>query len=618
MEVNMPKVYILPEIIIWDKKISNYCHPDVFEKKKYQRVDWREAFKENHFSHQEYILYLDGVEIPRKDNRMMSPLTESYLYYGKVNNWGLFSFDITPGEHTLRIDARQESYYKEEHLFPFTKNGETCQRIHIVDNGGSMLSPYKQTIARYKDEIKFNVGSNNVYFRYYLEYEQHYPLCHEKRYFYAGSLNDCRHNDLNCWFYYDYLKYARNQKMSFEQISYATLKGYMDERFKDYSAIVYNEPMPEPSEEELADMNVVKTSTGNGAANGVIAQVGTINTQATKGSGAKVVQTKSNETKSMSLKEKAQAAGKSLVDYILDKPDNEPKVVYKDKIKTVKYYDRKEFKDSMEDYDYEVIGDEVILHRVVNPKKEMVIPNGVTKITENAFGDYLKGVVSIHLPYSVKDIEKGAFKNNTAIEKIKIDANVTCIKSDTFSGCKKLKEIELPPSLKVIEKNAFDGVTIDNVFVPYGVSVEDGAFVKSVNIVHGNKKTLEIMEKVKAATELESSINVREEVAKIKEPDGVDYKEIEKMYDKEIAEIEKGNLESLENYKIDVGRFDLTYSAKEKQVEKLENKYNSLIGDKRKNDISAIEYDRKFNKLLVEFTKAHDVDFSKRYPHIFK
>ncbi len=625
MGVNMPKVYILPEIIIWDKKINTYCHPDVFAKKKYQKVDWREAYKENHFSHQEYILYLDGVELPRKDNRMMSLLTESYLYYGKVNNWGLFSFDITPGEHTLRIEASQESYYKEELLFPFTKNGESCQRIHIVDGNGSVLSPYRKNIARYKEEIKFNVGSSNVYFRFYLEYEQYYPLCHEKRYFYVGGLNDCRHNDLNCWFYYNYVKYAKNQKMSFDQISYATLKGYMDERFKDYSAIVYNEPMPEPSEEELADMNVVKSSTGNGAGNSGNTQGGTANAQTSKNCDTKVAQVKSStsqssadETKPMTLKEKAQAAGKSLVDYILDKPDTEPKVVYKDKIKTIKYYETKEFKDSMKDYEYEVLGDEVILYRVINPKKEMVIPNGVTRVTENAFGDKLQKVEYVYLPYSVNDIEKGAFKNNSSIERIKIDSNITCIKGDTFSGCKKLKEVELPPSLKVIEKNAFAGVTLDNAFVPYGVKVEEDAFVKSVNIVQGNKKTLEIMEKVKSALAKEASINVRDEVSKIKEPDGVDYKEIEKMYDKEIAEIEKGNLESLENYKIDVGRFDFTYFAKEKEVEKLENKYNDLIGDKRKNNIDTMEYDRKFNKLLVEFTRAHDVDFSKRYPHIFK
>ena len=617
----MPKVYILPEITIWDKKISTYCHPDVFAKKKLQRVDWREANKENHFSRQEYILYLDGVEIPRKANKMMSPLTESYYYYGKVNNWGLFSFDITPGEHTLRIEASQESYYKEEHLFPFTRHGETFHHIHITNSRGE-LCPFRKNISKYKDEIKFNVGSSNVYFKFYLEYEQHYPLCHEKAYFYTANLNDCRHDNINCWFYYDYVKYAINHKMSFDQISYATLKSYMDERFKEYAAIVYNEPMPEPSEEEFAGINVVKSSTGNGTA---VTRGNTANTPKTRGADTVVVQAMledsqgaAAESRPMTLKEKAQAAGKSLVDYILDKPDTGPKVVYKDKIKIVKYYETKEFKDSMKDYEYEVIGDEVILYGVVNPKKEMLVPNGVTKVTENAFGDKLQKVEYLYLPYSVSDIEKGSFKNNATLERIKIDANISNLKADTFSGCKKLKEVVLPPSLKTIEKNAFAGVLIDNVFVPYAARVEDGAFEQTVNVVHGNKKTLEIMEKVKAAIALETSINVRDEVSKIKEPDGVNYKEIEKMYDKEIAEIEKGNIESLENYRVDVERFDLTYFAKEKQVEKLEDKYNSLIGDKRKNCSKSMGYDANFNNLLVEFTRAHGVDFSKRYPHIFK
>jgi len=501
----MPKVYILPEIVIWDKKISTYCHPDVFAKKQFQRVDWREAYKENHFSHQEYILYLDGVEIPRKDNRMMSPLTESYLYYGKVNNWGLFSFDITPGEHTLRIDARQESYYKEEHLFPFTKNGETCQRIHIVDNGGSLLSPYKQTIARYKDEIKFNVGSSNVYFRYYLEYEQHYPLCHEKRYFYVGSLNNCRHNDLNCWFYYDYLKYARNQKMSFDQISYATLKCYMDERFKDFSAIVYNEPMPEPSEEELAEMNVVKSSTGNGlspikgnASNAKANSTRSV-TPSTNGSGT-----------TLSIAEQAKAQGKTIAQFIMDRPEPanpRKRIVKKEVEKHIKYYDTDNFKQLMQDFSYSVVDKEVILEKVIYQKNEIIIPDGVTIIKENAFGEYLDKTQFVKLPYSVKILEKGAFKNNKNIEKVEILSRIEAIENETFFGCSNLKEIKISSYAKKIKSKAFLGTKLKKVYLSDKVKVNEDAFEKDVEIVYGTQKQIDIEKQVYDAIVEESLID---------------------------------------------------------------------------------------------------------------
>ena len=56
--------------------------------------------------------------------------------------------------------------------------------------------------------------------------------------------------------------------------------------------------------------------------------------------------------------------------------------------------------------------------------------------------------------YAVKD---GLFKNNNQITEVLITDGVTAIGNDAFAGCKNLKRIFIPDSIKHIETSAFGG-----------------------------------------------------------------------------------------------------------------------------------------------------------------
>ena len=59
--------------------------------------------------------------------------------------------------------------------------------------------------------------------------------------------------------------------------------------------------------------------------------------------------------------------------------------------------------------------------------------------------------------YPVTNVDKGAFKNNTNIKKVKLGKNIKNIEADAFRGCKNLTSVSLPSNLQTVEKNSFNG-----------------------------------------------------------------------------------------------------------------------------------------------------------------
>lgn len=59
--------------------------------------------------------------------------------------------------------------------------------------------------------------------------------------------------------------------------------------------------------------------------------------------------------------------------------------------------------------------------------------------------------------YPVTSVDKGAFKNNTNIKKVKLGKNIKNIEADAFRGCKNLTSVSLPSNLQTVEKNSFNG-----------------------------------------------------------------------------------------------------------------------------------------------------------------
>ena len=119
---------------------------------------------------------------------------------------------------------------------------------------------------------------------------------------------------------------------------------------------------------------------------------------------------------------------------------------------------------------------------------------------------YKKGVLTIKGKGEMGDPIKTTVYENKNIKRVVIKKGVTAIADFAFEGCKKLKEIILPSTLKKIGAYAFEECPIKNITIPKSVkSIEPGAFagssIKSITIpktvkklgegVFGNCKKLE-------------------------------------------------------------------------------------------------------------------------------
>ena len=119
---------------------------------------------------------------------------------------------------------------------------------------------------------------------------------------------------------------------------------------------------------------------------------------------------------------------------------------------------------------------------------------------------YKKGVLTIKGKGEMGDPIKTTVYENKNIKRVVIKKGVTAIADFAFKGCKKLKEIILPSTLKKIGAYAFEECPIKNITIPKSVkSIEPGAFagssIKSITIpktvkklgegVFGNCKKLE-------------------------------------------------------------------------------------------------------------------------------
>ena len=88
--------------------------------------------------------------------------------------------------------------------------------------------------------------------------------------------------------------------------------------------------------------------------------------------------------------------------------------------------------------------------------KDLVIPNSVTSIGENAFY-YCSGLTSVTIPNSVTSIGNYAFQYCSALTSITIPNSVTSIGENAFYYCSALTSITIPNSVTSIGEKAFYG-----------------------------------------------------------------------------------------------------------------------------------------------------------------
>ena len=131
---------------------------------------------------------------------------------------------------------------------------------------------------------------------------------------------------------------------------------------------------------------------------------------------------------------------------------------------------------------------------------ELIIPDGITKIEDNAFEDfeslekiiipdsvteignyafrYCYALKQITIPYSVTKIGKNAFEACFHLTEIHIPRSVTEIKTGTFLNCLDLKDITIPKKKKKIRNSGFEGCcSLTHIIIPASVTeIESDAF----------------------------------------------------------------------------------------------------------------------------------------------
>ncbi|MBQ4051792.1 MAG: leucine-rich repeat domain-containing protein [Oscillospiraceae bacterium] len=112
-----------------------------------------------------------------------------------------------------------------------------------------------------------------------------------------------------------------------------------------------------------------------------------------------------------------------------------------------------------------------------SPRPEAWIRKGVRKIDAEAFMG-CKNLKKVGLPPSLRSIGAAAFKDCSALEKIVIPEGVTEIRREAFMDCFSLKQVVFPSTLTEISAEAFRGCTaLEEIVIPEGVTlIEKDAF----------------------------------------------------------------------------------------------------------------------------------------------
>ena len=110
---------------------------------------------------------------------------------------------------------------------------------------------------------------------------------------------------------------------------------------------------------------------------------------------------------------------------------------------------------------------------------QLVIPEGVTRITQQAFRGN-KTLTRVTIPASVHTIEHGAFCESPLLESVQLNEGVRRLENGVFNSCPKLTAITLPESLTDVQGNPFNGSSVAELTVAEGnpeLYMEGGALL---------------------------------------------------------------------------------------------------------------------------------------------
>lgn len=132
-----------------------------------------------------------------------------------------------------------------------------------------------------------------------------------------------------------------------------------------------------------------------------------------------------------------------------------------------------------------------VLEKCNSNNKEIIIPEGITRIGNYAFSECDK-ITSITLPNTIKSIGKGAFTDCKNLKQINLPNCIKSIGIEAFLGCESLSSITIPNNIKRINKSTFqDCTSLTDITIPGNVEcICWGAFqfctgLKTVTMLEG-------------------------------------------------------------------------------------------------------------------------------------
>lgn len=124
-----------------------------------------------------------------------------------------------------------------------------------------------------------------------------------------------------------------------------------------------------------------------------------------------------------------------------------------------------------------------VLVKYTGSDREVVIPEGVTRIGASAF-EYYSRLEKLVIPEGVVNIGESAFYGCSNLKSIEFPVSLESIGSSAFGFCSKLKEIVFPESVVSIGDWAFEYCNLEKVVIPKKVNyVGKGAFNRCRTII---------------------------------------------------------------------------------------------------------------------------------------
>jgi len=111
--------------------------------------------------------------------------------------------------------------------------------------------------------------------------------------------------------------------------------------------------------------------------------------------------------------------------------------------------------------------------------RNIVIPEGVTEISDNAFS-YCMNLESVAFPKSLRKIGESAFSGCRSLNRVEFQDGILELGDFVFGACSSLKRVELPDSLQKVERCVF-GLGGDN---PYATAYLSGETARRLGDIY--------------------------------------------------------------------------------------------------------------------------------------